>query len=140
MVKIIGREEVKGRGKRPRLYGWIFRYDDGTAMYVARRKHKQIYKGGCSSISEAIQQDKAGWAIDELTIINMRVKGVKLIAVKCEDNGDKYVTPISNYLRPGKYKNIDFTGVGKGGSKQRVVSLNLFEKSSGEIKVKGHSS
>lgn len=141
MVKtIISREEVRGNTKkRPKLYGWIFRYDDGTAMYVAKRKHCQIFKGGCSSISDAILEDKAGWAIDELTIFNMRVKGVTVIAVKCEDNGDKYVTPIENYLQRGKFRHIDYTGVGKGGSLQRVVPLSSFQKIAGEVTVKGRA-
>lgn len=133
-MKIVGREEIRGGGmKRPRLIGYVFRYEDGTGMFVAIRKHKQIFKDGCSSISEAIQEGKAAWTLDERVVFNLRAKRVKEVVFKC-DNGDKYRTDMNSFLRAGCFKTINPVGI-RGGSIKRAVSLSSFKKIAGEIKL-----
>lgn len=137
-MKEISKTEVRGSGKRKILYGWMIKYDDGTCIYVAKRKHRQIYRGGCGSITEAITEKKAGWAIDVDMLLKARTRGAQFIAVLCEDNGDYYLTPIENYFKRGQYTSINYTGVGRGGSEQKVVSLSLFHKTKMKIALPEH--
>ena len=131
-MKLVSEVEVRGKGKRPRLYGHLLTYDDGTIVYYAKRKHREIFRGGCTSITDAITTGKAGWAIDEVTLLNMRAKRAAYIGVRV-DNGDSYITPISTYFTPGSFQSIDYEGVGRGGARQRVVLLSNFVKKAGAV-------
>ena len=130
----IERIEIRGKGRRPRLYGHIVKYSDGTSVYYARRKHKHIHRDGCTSISEAMLLGKAGWAIDLETLINVRSK-VGFIGIEVVDNGDRYITPIETYFKAGNYKSILNTCKGFSEKQQRTATLDKFVKSSGKITV-----
>lgn len=132
-MKLAEEIEIRGAGRRPRLYGWLRKYDDGTCIYAARRKHREIFRGGASCISDAIREGKAGWAIDINTLLKVRAKGAQFICVECQDNGDTYITPIESYFKSGQYRSINYEGIGRGGSQQRVVLLSQFKRASKKL-------
>ena len=74
-----------------------------------------------------------GWAIDEVTCISMRAKGVKVMGVRCTDTHDLYLTPIESFFDRKIFSIIDYTGVGRGGSRQRVVTIQHFEIQKGAV-------
>lgn len=132
-------KEIRGKGKRPHLYGWVVKMEGGECLYVARRRFKQIFRGGEASISEGMAASRAGWAIDEDTLIKVRAMGAKTIIVRCIDIKEEFVSPIENYFKRGNFSSINYEGVGRGGAKQRVVPLDKFERRPRQITYGGFS-
>lgn len=124
------REKIEHRKGR-RLYGYYILWDD-LWLYVALRRHKEIYRDGEPSISEAVRSGKAGWAVDNTTLIEARSRGCAVLCVFVKDTGQLYYTHLSNFLpTSGCSKQIDWTG--RGGSSQRVVPLDRFWTKSAPI-------
>ena len=132
-MPIVNEDEVRGPGKRPRLYGWICTMDDGRKAYFARRKHREIYRGGKSSISGAMKEEVAAWAIDETLLMSLRAKSIEFIGVRVEDTGDIYLARMSLYFDRKVFKTIDFIGIGRGGSRQRIVPISKFTLRKGAV-------
>lgn len=119
------------RGKR--LYGYFILLD-GLWIYCALRRHKEIYRDGESSISEAIRNGKAGWALDNHTLIEARSRGCAVVCILVKESRELYYTHIENFLPgSGVSKQIDWTS--RGGSSQRVVPLARFRKKEAPIKL-----
>ena len=135
MVTIVSEEEIRGTGPRKVHYGTIFTFDDGSKAYIARRKHREIFRGGKSSISSAISEEIAAWAIDEDLLIKLRTKGVSQVGVNVMDTGDQYITDLKTFFNVKTSKLKDYTGVGKGGSRQRYVPLQFFTHNKGIVKL-----
>lgn len=111
---------------KKRRYGVFCWQDDGTILYVALRKHNDIFtdgKGG--KISIALRGGEAYWAVDYSTLTLARLKGVKILVVKLKDTGDLYFTHLSYFFDSKTSKSINYAG--KGGSMQRCVNLNRFQ-------------
>jgi len=125
--------EIEHLRKGKRLYGAFVTYPDGRRVYLAYRKHGEIFRAGKKSISRAIQEGVAGWAIDSETLGEVRARGVDAIGVLVKETGDKYLTNIQNYYDPYRSSVIDYSG--KGGSLQRVLPLQFFRKADGKIKL-----
>ena len=121
MTDVIATEEIRGDGKRRIHYGTIFTYDDGSKVYLARRKHKHIFKSGEQSISQAQQKETAAWAIDEALLYKLRAKGVTKVGVIELDTDDVYMADIKVWFNSKTSKLRDYTGIGRGGSRQRYV-------------------
>lgn len=132
-LNIVKEEEVRGAGKRRILYGWICTLDTGEKIYLAKRKHAEIFRSGRTSISEAMAEHAASWAIDEIMLFNLRAKGVTKIGVRVIDTGDLYLTDLATYFDRKKFKLRDYTGVGRGGSRQRYVPLEHFDLTKGVV-------
>lgn len=126
-MAIIKSTEIRGKGaKRPRLYGHLIETDAGTKLYIARRKLREVYRDGHMSISGAMQKNVASWAIDEELLIGLRAKSVLYVGVNVHDTGDLYMTKLSVFFDRATSKLRDYTGVGRGGSRQRYVPLQFF--------------
>jgi hypothetical protein len=132
-------EEIRGTGKRKILYGHILTMDTGEKIYMARRKHREIFRSGKLSISGAMQEEIAAWAIDENLVFRLRAKGVSSIGVRVIDTGDVYLTRIANFFNIRIYKMHDYTGVGRGGSRQRYVPLQHFNLKRGVVNLSDKS-
>lgn len=126
MTAVVHEEPIRGTGKRPRLYGWLRTLDDGTKVYMARRKHREIFRSGKSSISGAMKEEIAAWAIDEDLLVRLRARGVQYVGVEVVDTGESYLTGIKTWFDRTTSKLKDYTGVGRGGSRQRYVPLQHF--------------
>src|ERR1700687_385041 len=135
MPAILSETEVRGSGKRKILYGWMAELDNGERLYTARRKHREIFRSGKQSISGAMQEEIAAWAIDELLLINLRAKKVKFIGVRGIGNGDFYLTKLETFFDHTKFKLRDYSGVGRGSSRQRYVPLQHFLLKKGRVEL-----
>lgn len=120
----------KGR----RLYGGIVTFDDGRRCYIAYRKQEEIFRHGCSSISEAIREGKAAWAYDIDTILEMRAKGIKLMGVIVRETGDIWMTHIDNLTDSTKAKVLNYSK--RGGALQRYLPLQFFWCKKGKLILK----
>jgi hypothetical protein len=135
MPAILSETEVRGSGKRKILYGWMAELDNGERLYTARRKHREIFRSGKQSISGAMQEEIAAWAIDELLLVNLRAKKVKFIGVRVVDTGSLYLTRLETFFDRTKYRVRDYTGIGRGGSRQRYVPLQHFLLKKGRVEL-----
>lgn len=134
-MNIVREIEIK---KGRRLYGHVVELDDGQKLYLARRSHAQIFRAGKASISEAMSVEEASWAIDEITLYNMRAKGIKVIGVRVHDTGDLYLTHISNFFDLKRAKVKDYEA--RGGARQRYLPLQYFAFKRGATVLAGVSS
>lgn len=123
-------QQVK-RGRR--LYGGVYQFDLGYTAYVAYRKHKEIYRNGARSISDAIRQGIAAWAIDEQTLNDMRARGIKIIGVLVRDTNDLYLTRIGEFFDVDKATIMNWTS--RGGSLQRALPFSYWRIKKGGIKL-----
>lgn len=130
-MAIVSSEDVRGNGVKRILYGQIHTLDTGVKLYLARRKHREIFRSGRSSISGAMTDAVAAWAIDEKLLFGLRVKGITFVGVDVIDTGDRYVTRLSTWFDRKTSALRDYTGIGRGGSRQRYVHLQHFQKLSG---------
>lgn len=112
----------KGR----RLYGAWGVTDKGVPFYLAIRRHGEYYRQGAATLSEAMRDGRAAWALDDETIINMRARKVRMVGVIVRDTFDCYVTPVESFFDAKKRKFIDYTS--KGGSLQRFLPLEFWVK------------
>lgn len=126
-------EEVlvkKGR----RTYGSIRTYADGRKVYLAHRKQFEIYRAGRPSISDAMREGVAGWAIDDETLIMVRSRAIPFIGVLVKDTGDKFLTTIDKFFARGPEKRwFMHNHSSRGGSLQRVLPLQEFSFLAGEV-------
>jgi len=130
-LEIVSETEVK---KGRRLYGHMATLDDGRVIYLARRKHAQIFRGGRSSISEGMTDGEAAWALDEITLYGLRAKGIQIVGVRVIDTGDVYLTRLAFFFDLKKANIKDYTGIGaKGGTRQRYLPLQHFVFRRGEV-------
>src|SRR5438105_1223949 len=134
MPAILSETEVRS-GKRSLLYGWMCELDTGDKLYLAKRKWAQVFRGGKQSISGAMTEEVASWAIDELLLVNLRAKKVKFIGVRVVDTGSLYLTRLETFFDRTKYRIRDYTGVGRGGSRQRYVPLQHFLLNKGRVEL-----
>ncbi|MQW08206.1 hypothetical protein GHK45_32085 [Sinorhizobium meliloti] len=49
-------------------------------------------------IARALCKEVAAWALDEETLTELRLKGIKWVGVQVSNNGAIYITHVSNYL------------------------------------------
>ena len=122
---VVSTDEIRGTGKRHILYGWLHTLDSGEKIYMARRRHKDIFRCGKETISGAMTEGVASWAIDEDLLVRMRARGVKFIGVKEIDTGDSYIAPVRTWFNPKTSRLRDYTGIGRGGSRQRYVPFQF---------------
>lgn len=87
------------------------------------------------TISNAIADDVAGWALDEITLFNIRARKIDLIGVREIDTGAVYLTKLAYFFDMSKGKIHDYQGIG-GGSRQRCLSLSFFAQRKGSVRVR----
>lgn len=119
----------KGR----RRYGGIYLLPSGTQVYLAYRNQREIYRSGKPTISEAVRDGTACWAIDEEHIQQMRLQGVPYIGVLVRDTKDIYLTKLTNFYDRAKIRFHDYES--RGGSHQRLLPLKHFQVRRGKSKL-----
>jgi hypothetical protein len=125
-MKLKPKERIK---KGRRLYGGIYRLPSGREIYLAYRKQGEIFRSGKANISEAIREGVACWAIDHDTLLQMRAKGIKIVGVFNEEDGDVWLTTLDAFMDPtaATFKNYE----ARGGALQRYLPLSYFRRRSG---------
>lgn len=121
-------------GKRVQGHYWTL--DTGEVIYVARRKHRHIFRAGRISISGAMDDGEAAWAIDERHLFTLRAKGIKRLGVQVEDTGDFYLANVADFFDHKKSALRDYTGVGRG-ERQRYLRLQHFECAKARVNLPG---
>lgn len=127
--KVVEQHRVNGR-----LYGAICESQGGQRYYLARRRHDQIFRGGESSVSDAITKGKACWAVDILTLSEMKSKGIGMIGIHVRETGDEYFTQATNFDDPNKTYVRNYSK--RGGSLQRYLPLGFFTMRPGVLKIR----
>lgn len=117
----------KGR----RHYGGIYRLSDGTEVYLARRRSHEVFRSGQKTISDAERAGIASWAIDEETLMNLRLEGVKFVGVHVIDTNDKFLTTYECFMKHSKVLNYER----RGGALQRYLPLGYFRRFVGRARV-----
>lgn len=115
-----------------RLYGAVYTLYSGRRIYVAYRKHREIFRSGKQTITEAVQDGIAYWAIDDSTVCRLQREGVSHIGFLEHDTDDLWVTPIANFFDQTKFRILNYDD--RGGALQRYLPLEHFERRVGAIK------
>jgi hypothetical protein len=111
----------KGR----RRYGGVYTLPSGTKVYLAYRNLREIYRSGKPTISEAVRDGTACWAIDEEHIQKMRLQDVPYVGVLVRDTKDIFLTKLTTFFERDKIKWHNYEG--RGGSHQRLLPLKYFQ-------------
>jgi hypothetical protein len=128
-------EEIVKKGRR--TYGSLRTYLDGRKVYLAWRKQNEIYRSGRASISDAMRDGVAGWAVDDETLLAMRSKVVPFIGVLVRETGEIYLTYTDAFFERGPTKRWFMQNhVAKCGSLQRVMPLQAFMHKPGVVTLK----
>lgn len=124
--------ELVRKGRR--LYGAY--YQTSTSLiYIAYRKPKDLFKdtrGEFITLTEAMQDDKACWAIDESTLREARRRGCKFIGFWMRKINWVFLAPIEYFFDPHKYFSRNYSG--KGGELQRYLPIRYFKTISRRMK------
>lgn len=117
--------EVEKNKKGKRLCGWwVKNPTTGVVIYVARKWHKEIFRSGELTISDALRKNIACWAIDNETLQLARIKGVKFVGIKVRDHGSIYLASIDEFYNPA---NLNIKNhAARGGALQRYLPLENF--------------
>jgi hypothetical protein len=91
---------------------------------LAYRWHKEIFRCGEVTISDAQRKGIACWALDNDTLQLAKIKGVKYIGVRLKDTGSLYLAPIDEFYNPANIKIMNYTA--RGGSLQRYLPIDRF--------------
>lgn len=119
--------EIEQYKKGKRRYGCFCKNTKtGVIIYLAYRWHKEIFRSGEMTISEAKRKNIACWAIDCDTLQLAKIKGVKYVGVRVKDSGSLYLAPIEEFYNPHNGKILNYTA--RGGSTQKYLPLACFRR------------
>lgn len=129
-MKVVRVEEVRSGS---RIFGSFYELDDGVKVYVAYRKFREIYRAGRKSISEAMREGVASWAVDVQTLMEAKRRGCTVVGIKVTDRGSFYAVKLDDYLDSNQSSLISHES--KGGSIQRVLPLWRFHKTADSLTI-----
>jgi len=117
--------EIEKYKKGRRLYGgFYFDKARNIRVYLAYRWHREIYRCGESTVSDALRKKVACWAIDCETLQLAKIKGVQFVGVKLKDDDSLFLAPIEAFYDPKNIKILNYSN--RGGSHQRYLPLSQF--------------
>jgi len=113
--------EVHKVGKRKKGF-FCKNKKSGIVVYLALKWHKDIFRSGEPTISEAMRKGTASWGIDRETLQLARIRGVKYIGVKEREKGSVYLTSIESFY------SLSYLTATKGGNpSNKYVPLSCFK-------------
>jgi len=92
-----------------------------------------MFKGKQKSISDAVANGEAGWAIDADLLRQIRREGCSRIAIFLKDNADMYLTPLDSYFKDGEYEQVPWSREYR--QARRLVKLDKFTYLPKPVKV-----
>ncbi len=120
--------------KKGRLtLGGIFELSDGSRHFIAYMWRDDMFKGKQKSISDAVANGEAGWAIDADLLRQIRREGCSRIAIFLKDNADMYLTPLDSYFKDGEYEQVPWSREYR--QARRLVKLDKFTYLPKPVKV-----
>ncbi|WP_456868382.1 hypothetical protein [Galbibacter sp. BG1] len=99
---------------------------NGTNVYLAYRKLGEIFRSGKRNLSEAIREGVAAWAIDEETLRERRLEGIKVVGVLCKESDDIWLAPIERFFDTNHARIMNYES--RGGALQRYLPLKEFKR------------
>lgn len=117
----------KGR----RIYGGVYALGAGTDVYLAWRKNAEVFRCGRKTITEAITDGVAEWAIDYDTLLELRNAKIVWAGVVLKETGDIYLTSLEKFFTLGKMRNYD----SRGGALQKYLPISEFSFIQGTAKI-----
>lgn len=121
------REEPIKKGRA--TWGAIYsRSENGKIVrfYLAFRKPKDIFRDGEKTNSDAIRKGKAIWALDYDTLLDLRLKDVRVIGIFNQDTGEIHWTSLHVYLDSTQAQPRDYRR--RGGAQQRYLPFHRFQR------------
>lgn len=112
-----------------RTYGAIVTLENGKQVYLAYRKQSEIYRKGAASLSEAIDQGLACWAIDIDTLKMLKARGIKVVGVAVKDSHDIWLAHMRQWDNDSEVLNFST----RGGALQRYLNLKHFRFHPGKV-------
>lgn len=128
--KNIVRKIKRGR----RIYGAVYAMSSGGEYYLAWRKQAEMFRSGEKSISDAVSAGTAAWALDDETLIDLRVQGIKIVGVWVKETNDIYLTKLSKFNDPKLAKVMNYES--RGGALQRYLPITEFSFVQGAVRIK----
>lgn len=119
--------EVKPFKRKRRLYGALIKdRSNGENHYVAYRKRSEIFKMGRPTLSAALRDGSASWALDWDTLQKLRASRVKIVAVYLEETNELYSTWLEYFFDKSKAKIMNYKS--RGGELQSYLPVRYFRK------------
>ena len=88
-------KEIYKKGKK--FYGWWLKdATTGTVIYMARKWHRDMFRNGELSLSEAMRKGVAGWGFDRETIELVKIRGASFIGVHVVETGTRYLASVDD--------------------------------------------
>lgn len=123
-------EEVRQNGK---LLGAFVTTPSGGRYYQAYRRHNEIFRSGRGTLSAAVEDGTACWALDVVTLGRVKSQGVRLISVLVRETQDQYFTVIDAFYDPKKATVRNYEK--RGGALQRYLPLTHWKKVAGNVSL-----
>ena len=129
LTQIAKVQKLMGGRSGRRDYGRLYYLKDGTKVYLAKRSRKEIFICGKKTLSDAIRENIAEWAIDNDTLLRLRIQTVDYVGVCENQTGNVWLAPMSVWMDRDNfvYRNYEK----KGGALQRYMNHSHFEKIEG---------
>lgn len=106
----------------PRVQGKILETPAGTRLMVIEQKGRDVWRGRCKSITEAIDAGEAGLGIDRVLLTRAPTHGVTVIMVVIEEQRRIFLTPIADFADDTLYR----TRANYQGRATRIVPYQRF--------------
>lgn len=106
----------------------------GRTIFLAYKKQSEMYKTDERSLSGALIHEKAGWALDEETLLTLRIEKIDIVGVMVKETSDIYLTMLGHFNDSDKAKYANYTG--RGGGVLRFLPMKYFSKRAGTVRVK----
>lgn len=104
-----------------RIFGGVYALPSGKEVYIAFRKQAEMFRHGEKTLTDAIHKGTAAWAIDNDTLIRLRIEGVYLIGIQTKETGDLYLATLADF-NAAPMLNYE----SRGGALQRYLPLDKF--------------
>lgn len=106
----------------------------GEQIFLAFKKQSEMFKSDEFTLSGALIQDKAGWAIDDETLLTLRIEKIEIVGIVVKETRDIYLTRLENFTDHDKAVYGNYSG--RGGGVMRFLPSTYFSKNAGVIRVK----
>lgn len=127
--KIARPKDVKWLKKRARrivrkgraIYGGYYEIN-AREMYLAWRHEDQLFRNGRGSVTEALHDGVAEWAMDNDTLLELSMDGIEIVGVVVRDKGTLYLTTVETFRNKGVFR--DYSD--RGGAIQLYLNIEHF--------------
>lgn len=122
-------QKVMGGRSGRRDYGRLYTLNDGTKVYLAKRSRKEIFLCGKKTLSDAVRDHVAEWALDDETILRLRAEAVNYIGVCENTTGNVWIAPAATWMDRANFTYRNYER--RGGALQRYMNHDHFDKAEG---------